>query len=196
MRLLPTSYFIFGSVTVFKFESSIFCDTGFQLEMHVRLTYRAFFFSKIYLFVYFWLSWVFVAAHGLSLVVVSRGYPLLRCAGFSLRWLFLLWSMDSRHVGFSSCGAWASLLCSMWGLPGPGLEPMSPALAGGFLTTAPPRKSYLQSFIKIQPSRTYARFTDSLHIPGIFLQYAWYILYVMSQDYYAISQGFSSIKLC
>ena len=41
----------------------------------------------------------------------------------------------------SSCGAWALLLCSMWDLPGPGLEPMSPALAGGFLTTAPPGKS-------------------------------------------------------
>ena len=31
-------------------------------------------------------------------------------------------------------------------LPGPGLEPMSPALAGGFLTTAPPRKSRCYSF--------------------------------------------------
>ena len=31
----------------------------------------------------------------------------------------------------------------MWDLPGPGLEPVSPALAGGFLTTAPPGKSYL-----------------------------------------------------
>ena len=30
----------------------------------------------------------------------------------------------------------------MWDLPGPGLEPVSPALAGGFLTTAPPGKSY------------------------------------------------------
>ena len=29
----------------------------------------------------------------------------------------------------------------MWDLPGPGLESMSPALAGGFLTTAPPEKS-------------------------------------------------------
>ena len=29
----------------------------------------------------------------------------------------------------------------MWDLPGPGLESMSPALAGGFLTTAPPGKS-------------------------------------------------------
>ena len=30
----------------------------------------------------------------------------------------------------------------MWDLPGPGLEPVSPALAGGFLTTAPPGKPY------------------------------------------------------
>ena len=29
----------------------------------------------------------------------------------------------------------------MWDLPGPEIEPVSPALAGGFLTTAPPGKS-------------------------------------------------------
>ena len=29
----------------------------------------------------------------------------------------------------------------MWDLPRPGLEPMSPVLAGGFPTTAPPGKS-------------------------------------------------------
>ena len=28
----------------------------------------------------------------------------------------------------------------MWDLPGPGLEPVSPALARGFLTTVPPGK--------------------------------------------------------
>ena len=33
-------------------------------------------------------------------------------------------------------------------LPGPGLEPVSPALAGGFLTTAPPGKP-LDSFLKV-----------------------------------------------
>ena len=40
----------------------------------------------------------------------------------------------------SSCGARAQLLRGMWDLPRPGLEPMSPALAGGLLTTAPPGK--------------------------------------------------------
>ena len=32
-----------------------------------------------YLFIYLWLRWVFVAAHGLSLVATSGGYSLLRC---------------------------------------------------------------------------------------------------------------------
>ena len=32
-------------------------------------------------------------------------------------------------------------LVAPWHLPGLGLEPVSPALAGRFLTTAPPRKS-------------------------------------------------------
>ena len=30
----------------------------------------------------------------------------------------------------------------MWDLPRPGLKPVSPALAGGFLTTVPPGKSW------------------------------------------------------
>ena len=58
-------------------------------------------------------------------------------------------SMGSGRAGFSSrgsqalerrlssCGAQAYLLRGMWDLLGPGLEPVSPALAGGFLTTAP-----------------------------------------------------------
>ena len=45
----------------------------------------------------------------------------------------------------SSCGSRAQLLCGMWDLPRPGLEPMSPALAGGFSTTAPPGKPQLIS---------------------------------------------------
>ena len=37
--------------------------------------------------------------HGLSLVAVSGGYSLLRCAGFSLQWLLLLRSMGCRVCG-------------------------------------------------------------------------------------------------
>ena len=45
----------------------------------------------------------------------------------------------------SSCGPKAESPHGMWDLPGPGIEPMSPALAGGFLTTVPPGK-YLKAY--------------------------------------------------
>ena len=40
----------------------------------------------------------------------------------------------------SSCGSRAQLLRGMWDLPRPGLDPVSPTLAGRFSTTAPPGK--------------------------------------------------------
>ena len=43
----------------------------------------------------------------------------------------------------SRCGSRAQLLHSMWDLPGPGLEPASPALAGRLSTTAPPGKPFI-----------------------------------------------------
>ena len=102
---------------------------------------------------------LFLAALGLRCCAQAfsscseQGYSLLRCMGFSLPWLLLLRSMGSRHAAFSSggwralerrlssCGARAQLLRGMWDFPRPGLEPISPALAGRFLTTAPPGKS-------------------------------------------------------
>ena len=40
----------------------------------------------------------------------------------------------------SNCGSRAQLLRGTWDLPRPELEPVSPALAGRFSTTAPPAK--------------------------------------------------------
>ena len=47
----------------------------------------------------------------------------------------------------SNCGSRAQLLRSMWDLPRPGPEPVSPALAGRLSTTAPPGKPYSGNFI-------------------------------------------------
>ena len=91
---------------------------------------------------------VYVAVRWLSLVVVSGAYSLLQCECFSLQWLLLLQSTGSRRAGFSSCGTQAQLLRGMCDLFGPGLEPLSPALAGVFLTPAPPGKSPCSSFLK------------------------------------------------
>ena len=61
----------------------------------------------------------------------------------------------SLAIAASRCGAqvpdaqaqqlWLTgqLLRGMWDLPRPGLEPVSPALAGRFSTTAPPGKPFL-----------------------------------------------------
>ena len=62
----------------------------------------SFTFKKIFSF---WLLWVFVAMHELSLVAASAGYFVV------VQWLLLLWSMGSRHAaslvtdqGIISCG--------------------------------------------------------------------------------------------
>ena len=51
----------------------------------------------------------------------------------------------------------------MWDLLGPGLEPVSPALASGFLTTAPAGKSAICTLIKVWTSceNTVERATNS-----------------------------------
>ena len=49
----------------------------------------------------------------------------------------------------SSCGSRAQLLRGMWDPPRPGLEPVSPALAGRLSTTAPPGKPKIFLF-KVQ----------------------------------------------
>ena len=67
---------------------------------------------------------VFTVAQGLFFVTVLR----LLTAVVSL----------ARHTGFSSCDAQAELPRGMWALPGPGIKPVSTALASGFLTTGPP----------------------------------------------------------
>ena len=61
----------------------------------------------------------------------------------------MLWSTGSRHLGFSSCSRWASVVVARGlslpmeckNLPRPGLEPILPALAGRFEFTVPPGKS-------------------------------------------------------
>ena len=52
---------------------------------------------------YFWLRWVFVAMHRLSLVAVSGGYALIAVRQLLTAVAFLLQSVGSRFTGISSC---------------------------------------------------------------------------------------------
>ncbi|KAJ8777326.1 hypothetical protein J1605_014709 [Eschrichtius robustus] len=68
-------------------------------------------------------------------------------------WAFLRMTkhrLQTRRL--SSCGSRAQLLRGMWDPPRPGLESVSPALAGGFSTTAPPGKPLLDGFF-MQPRK-------------------------------------------
>ena len=73
-----------------------------------------------------------------------RGSWAFHCSGFSCcRALargskdFSSYSPRALEHGLSSCGTQAQLLWDMWDLPGPGIEPVSPASAGRFFTTEP-----------------------------------------------------------
>ena len=78
------------------------------------------------LFIYLGLHWVCVAACGLLVAVAS-----------------LVWSPGSRQHGLQQlqhkdsvvAAHGRSWLCGMWNLPRPRIEPVSPALAGRFLST-------------------------------------------------------------
>ena len=130
-----------------------------------------FYFFLIYLFIYLFIFGCIgsLLLHAGFLQLRQAGATLrCSCVSFSSRWLLLLWSMGSRHTGFStcgsqalehrlsSCGAQAYLLHGIWDLPGPGIEPVSPAMAGRFLTTAPTGKSHMSLFLKQVSCRQYS----------------------------------------
>ena len=120
----------------------------------------------IFLFIYFLNLFIFGCIGSLSLHAgflqlcraganLCSGARASHCGGFSC---CRAWALSARasvvvEHGLSSCGSWAlehrlsscgsraQLLRSMWDRPGPGIEPVSPALAGRFLTIVPPGKS-------------------------------------------------------
>ena len=83
---------------------------------------------------FFCLPLVFTAVRGLSLAVVNRVCPLAGVHG-------LLIVEHGIQVGeLRSWGVQVELLGRIWNLPR--IEPMSPVLAGRFLTTGSPGKSW------------------------------------------------------
>ena len=104
---------------------------------------------------------LFVEVHILLITETSLLTDIgLRDVGFSSRSMSLSsCGLQALEHGLKNCGtsawvalcsehwAWvAQLLWDMWNLPGPGIEPLSLALAGKFLSTAPPRSPINISF--------------------------------------------------
>ena len=95
-----------------------------SLELGGRWAFGSIFFLRFHLltcmFVYFWLCSAFVAVLWLSLVA---GQGLLSIA--VCRLLVVEACLAAEHTGSNSC--------SKWDVRRPGIEPVSPALAGGSL---------------------------------------------------------------
>ena len=90
----------------------------------------------------------------------SCGVRASHCGGFCCR------AQAPGCTGFCSCGsqalahrlrrshgARASLVHGMWDLPRPGIEPTTPALAGGCFTTEPPGKPHDYTKSSLTPAR-------------------------------------------
>ena len=124
------------------------CLTAVFEGMVALFVFFFFFFNKfIYLFIFAVLGLRFCARAFSScsergpLFIAVRG-PLTIAASVVAEH-----RLQTRRL--SSCDSRAQLLRGMWDLPRPGLEPVSPALAGRFSTIAPPGKPCLYSFEEI-----------------------------------------------
>ena len=128
----------------------VFFCLFFKSTYHLGL-WLFYFILFIYLFIYLWLCWVFVSMWGLSLVAASGGHSSSRCADLSLSRPLLLRSTGSRRAGSAIVAHRPSRSAACGIFPRPGLEPVSPALAGRFSTTAPPGKPkdvFSKNFLK------------------------------------------------
>jgi len=111
--------------------------------------------------IYFWLHWFFVAANSLPLVVASWGYSLLRCAGFSLQLFLLLRGTGSRHASFIVAVHRLSCHVACGIFPDQESNLLSPALAGGLLSTAPPAKPQTGIYLVQSSPQNWVRYTGS-----------------------------------
>ena len=69
--------------------------------------------------------------------------------------------------GLSNCGSRVQPLRGTWGPPRPGLEPVSPASAGRFSTTAPPGKPLIASLYCPSKTLCFFVFFFFLQIEGL-----------------------------
>ena len=120
-------------------------------------------------FICFWLCWVLIVDLAFSSceqeLLASHGTQASLCSDFSC---CEAWTLGC--VGFSSCRSWAleprlnscavqiELLCSTWGIPRRGIKPVSlvsPALAGGFITTESAGSSPFSKILKTEVQLIY-----------------------------------------
>ena len=84
----------------------------------------------------------------------------------------------------------------MWDLPGLGIEPVSPALAGGFLNTAPPGKPwflYFGCFVMANSQELFLILWSLCSLPILFYEFS--IFYLTEDVIYNLFEFFSAFAL-
>ena len=76
----------------------------------------------------------------------------------------------------------AYLLCGIWDLPGPGIELISPALAGKFLTSGPPGKPLITFLMSIS--------SNTLKVEGRLSYVLFYAFWILQYGITLPSQRF------
>ena len=115
-------------------------SAAMNIEVHV-----SFFFNK---FIYLFLAVLGLHFHARAFSSCGERGPLfITVRGPLLRPLIAEHRLQTLRL--SRCGSRAQLLRGMWDPPRPGLEPVSPALAGRLPTTAPPGKPHVSFWIRV-----------------------------------------------
>ena len=116
--------------------------------------------SSLFFFacVYVWLSWSLLLPR-VAPAAGSGGCP--RVGARTSPGGGVSWAAQAVGSRVSSCGPRAWLTGGMWNLPAPGIEPLSPALAGRSLTTRPTGKPHFIEFLTFLLKKTNVSNTTS-----------------------------------
>ena len=130
--MLTASFFFF-------FTALVFCFLFFVFNIYLFIWLCRVLF--IYLFLYLFLAVLGLCCCAQVFSSCGKWGPLFIAVRGPLT---IMASLVAEHRlqtrRLSNCGSRAQSLRGMWDLPRPGLEPVSPALAGRLSTTAPPGK--------------------------------------------------------
>ena len=128
------------SIPISQFLASLSFPPWYPYVCSLRLCLYFYFANKIIYIIFNITVFIYLWSSLLSRLLSSCG-GFSCCGAQALGHVGFSSCTSSRAPELSSCGTRAQLLHSVWDLPGPEIEPMSPALAGRFLTTEPPGKS-------------------------------------------------------
>ena len=138
---------------------------------------------------FYFLSFIYLFMAALGLCCCARAFSICGEQGLlfnamqqvSSRWLFSLWSMGSRHTGFSGCSTQAQLFLSVWDLPQTRDRTRVPCIGRRMLINGATRE--------VLPVLFTQKCITALFIPITIINkymFTWHLLFVNLEDTYSL----------